>query len=66
MVFQNITNGLENPETVGLAEGEKLYGMPILWTLIQDEYVSKSDLSGSDQFDFVMEAVREVLSQSFS
>ena len=65
-VFQNFQNGLEEPESVGLAEGEKLYGMPILWTLLQDGYVSKSDLSGSDQFDFVLEAVREILSQQFS
>ena len=47
-VFQNLKEALAKPESVALADGEKLYGMPIFWMLLQDGYEASSDLSGTD------------------
>lgn len=65
-VFQNLKEALAKPESVALADGEKLYGMPIFWMLLQDGYEASSDLSGTDQLELVLEAVREILSQPYS
>lgn len=65
-VFKNLKEALEKPEAIALAEGEKLYGMPILWMLLQDEYEGSSELSNNEQLELVLEAVREVLSQPSS
>ena len=35
-VFKNLKEALEKPESIALEEGEKLYGMPIFWVLLQD------------------------------
>jgi len=49
-----------------LAEGDKLYGLPIFWVLLQDNYEASSELSGAEQLDLVLAAVQEILSQPHS
>ena len=49
-----------------MAEGDKLYGLPIFWVLLQDNYEASSELSGTEQLDLVLAAVQEILSQPHS
>lgn len=47
-VFKNLKEALAQPESTALAEGEKLYGMPIFWMLLQDNYEATSEISSSE------------------
>ena len=37
-VFLDLNRALSKPAEVSLAEGEQLYGLPVLWSVAQDSY----------------------------
>lgn len=35
-VFSELNKALADPETVGVVAGSRLYGLPVLWNIVQD------------------------------
>jgi hypothetical protein len=66
MVFSDLNRALAHPQEVSLSEGEPLYGLPILWSVVQDSYQSGPELASSDALRVALEAVGEILAQPYS
>jgi len=47
-VFADLGKALSEPESMALLEGQKLYGMPILWDIIQDTFKSTGEVKSSE------------------
>jgi len=61
-VFTDLKASLENPESVSLAQGEKLYGLPVLWGIMQDSYQSAAELAGHEILRVALESMCHLLS----
>lgn len=65
-VFSDLTTALAQPESVSLSAGENLYGLPVMWNIMQDSYQSGAELTGSEILRVALESMCEILTQPFA
>lgn len=61
MVFADLGKALSEPEKMALLEGQKLYGMPILWGIIQDTFKSTGEVKSSEILALALGSLCEIL-----
>lgn len=62
-VFADLGKALSEPESMALLEGQKLYGMPILWDIIQDTFKSTGEVKSSEILSLALGSFCEILAQ---
>jgi len=62
-VFSDFKAALEDPEKVGLGEGVKLYGLPILWNIVQDSFQADAEKKSGGLPRVALEAMEEILAR---
>lgn len=55
-VFSDLKAALEEPDKNGLGEGVKLYGLPILWDIVQDSFHTGAEVKSGDILRVALEA----------
>lgn len=48
---------------MGLGQDTKLYGLPILWNIVQDSFHSGAEIKSSDVLRVALEAIQEILAR---
>jgi len=57
---------LNQPEAVTLTSEDRLYGLPVLWNIVQDSYQNEGELRDSEILPLALSALCEVLAQPFA
>ena len=62
-MFSDFKAALEDPEKLGLGEGVKLYGLPILWNIVQDSFHADGEKKSGSLSRVALEAMEEILAR---
>ena len=65
-IFSNLNEALMQPEAAALTEEDRLYGLPILWNIVQDSYQNGAELTSSEILRLALDSLCEVLTQPFA
>lgn len=65
-IFSNLNEALLQPEAAALTEEDRLYGLPILWNIVQDSYQNGAELTSSEILRLALDSLCEVLTQPFA
>jgi len=64
-VLSNLEQAIAQPESV-LSEGDKLYGLPVFWGILQDSYPGGDALSSAELLRVALDCSREILALPFA
>jgi hypothetical protein len=63
-VFANLKEAIAAPEAASMRPGEKLYGLPVYWSVLQDSYQCTDATLRAELLRVSLESITELLAQA--